>query len=75
MGEGPASTHYGNGIQPLHLIESMSLGFHEANVVKYVARWRSKGGIQDLEKARFYIDRLIQLNQSPTEGAHEDGRG
>ena len=33
--------------------------FAQANVVKYVLRWQKKNGVQDLEKARYYIDRLI----------------
>ena len=33
--------------------------FAQANVVKYVLRWQKKNGVQDLEKARFYLDRLI----------------
>ena len=31
----------------------------QANVIKYVLRWQKKNGVQDLEKARFYLDRLI----------------
>ncbi len=30
-------------------------------VIKYLCRWRSKNGIADLEKARHYIDMLIEL--------------
>jgi hypothetical protein len=30
-------------------------------VVKYVSRWRDKGGIDDLHKARHYLDKLIEL--------------
>ena len=30
-----------------------------ANVIKYMWRWKDKGGKQDLEKARWYLDRLI----------------
>ena len=33
--------------------------FAQANVIKYVLRWQKKNGVQDLEKARYYIDRLI----------------
>ena len=36
------------------------LGFCEGNVVKYVSRWKLKNGRQDLEKARHYIDILLQ---------------
>ena len=31
----------------------------QANVIKYVLRWQKKNGIEDLEKARFYLNRLI----------------
>jgi hypothetical protein len=52
--------HYDFAIQPIDFIEAAGLGFHEANVVKYVSRAKHKGSqLQDLEKARFYLDRLI----------------
>lgn len=31
-----------------------------ANVIKYVWRWKRKGGVEDLRKARWYLDKLIQ---------------
>ena len=33
-----------------------------ANAIKYLWRWKQKGGVQDLEKAQWYIDRLILSN-------------
>lgn len=30
-----------------------------ANALKYICRWKHKNGIQDLEKAQWYIQRLI----------------
>jgi hypothetical protein len=52
--------HYAKGaVQPIDLIDAMDLGFYEGNVVKYVSRWRDKGGVEDLKKARWYLDRLI----------------
>lgn len=55
-------SHYRNGgIQPVEYIESNHLGFCEGNVVKYVTRHQHKGGRQDLEKAKHYIDLLIEL--------------
>lgn len=47
-------------IQPIDYIEANELGFHEGNVVKYVTRWRSVDGLKDLEKAEWYIQRLIE---------------
>lgn len=48
-------------IQPIEYIHANKLNFFEGNVVKYITRWREKGGISDLEKARHYIDLLIEL--------------
>lgn len=49
-------------IQPWDYIAANGLGFFEGNVVKYVSRWKDKDGLQDLQKARHYLDKLIALN-------------
>jgi hypothetical protein len=55
-------THYKNmPIQPVEFAHVNRLGFIEGCVVKYISRWRSKGGIADLEKAKHFIDILIEL--------------
>lgn len=46
-------------IQPFEYIMANSIPYSEGNIIKYVTRWRNKGGIKDLEKARHYIDLLI----------------
>ena len=48
-------------IQPVEYIHANGLGFCEGNIVKYVSRWKDKGGVKDLEKARHYLDILLQL--------------
>jgi Protein of unknwon function (DUF3310) len=48
-------------IQPVTYIHSNGIGFFEGNVIKYVTRWRAKGGVEDLKKARHYLDLLIEL--------------
>jgi hypothetical protein len=54
--------HYqGKAIQPWDYIVSNRLGYLEGNVVKYVSRWQDKGGRQDLEKARHYLDKLLEV--------------
>jgi hypothetical protein len=54
--------HYKDmAIQPVQFIHANGIGYFEGNVIKYVARWRKKNGIADLEKARHYIDLLIKL--------------
>lgn len=67
MMESPLATQVGGGhykdmaIQPVEFIHANGLGYFEGNVVKYVSRWRKKNGVADLEKARHYIDLLIEL--------------
>lgn len=54
--------HYRSlSIQPVEFIHRNQIPFLEANVIKYVCRHKLKNGRQDLEKARHYIDLLIQL--------------
>lgn len=54
--------HYkGCAIQPIEFIHANGIGFAEGNVIKYVSRWRAKGGVEDLRKARHYLDLLIDL--------------
>lgn len=48
-------------IQPVEFIHANGISFFEGSVIKYVSRWRSKGGINDLKKARHFIDLLIEL--------------
>ena len=35
-------------------------GFCVGNAIKYLWRWKHKGGVEDLEKAKWYIDKLIE---------------
>lgn len=45
--------------EPIDVIERWGLGFHLGNAVKYIARHDAKGGLDDLRKARWYLDRFI----------------
>lgn len=52
--------------RPVEAIDvTEALPFLEGNIVKYVWRWRSKNGVEDLRKARFYLDRLIANAERP----------
>jgi hypothetical protein len=55
--------HYDMEIQPITYIMANGLGFCEGNIVKYVSRYKEKGGIEDLKKARHYLDMLIEQEQ------------
>jgi len=61
--------HYNQGtIEVIDFIEDWGLTFSEGSVVKYVTRYRYKGKpLEDLKKARFYIDRLIKAEESASE--------
>lgn len=50
-------------IQPVEFIERNNLGFCVGNVIKYVCRYKSKNGIEDLEKAKHYLDILIDIEK------------
>jgi hypothetical protein len=54
-------SHYNKGIEMWDYAHSHNLDFFEGNVVKYVTRWRHKNGIEDLKKAKQYLDKLIEI--------------
>lgn len=55
--------HYKDfAIQPIEYILANDIPFLEANVIKYVSRWKDKNGVEDLEKAKHYIEILIERN-------------
>ena len=61
--------HYKTAIQPIDYIMENGIGYCEGNVIKYVSRWRDKGGIEDLYKAKHYIDFIVakELRDEPEE--------
>lgn len=61
-------SHYaGRRFQVWDVILDWSLGYLEGNVIKYVSRFRSKNGIEDLLKARHYLDKLIEVEAAKLE--------
>ena len=57
--------HYKSmAIQPYEYILGNNIGFMEGAAIKYLSRWRSKNGIEDLEKAKHCIDLLIDWEKS-----------
>jgi len=56
-----AGGHYKDmAIQPVEFIHRNNIGFIEGCAIKYQCRWRLKGGVEDLKKARHFIDILIE---------------
>lgn len=59
-------SHYKQlAIQPTEYIIKNNLDFAEGNVIKYVTRYKLKGGVEDLKKARHYLDMLIDIQENP----------
>lgn len=57
--------HYkAKAIQPWDYIVANNIGFLEGNAIKYLTRWREKGGIEDLKKAQHYVEKLIEVEQA-----------
>ncbi len=51
-------------IQPIGFIVKNNIGFVEGNILKYILRFKDKGGVQDLLKAKHYIELLIDSTKS-----------
>lgn len=58
-GKLPCPAHYDKAIQPWDYISANKLGYYEGNVIKYITRYKDKGGIDDLKKAQAYITKMI----------------
>lgn len=60
--------HYkGFTIQPIEFIHTNGIPYIEGNVIKYICRHKQKNGLEDLLKAKHYIDLLIQLQYQKTD--------
>jgi hypothetical protein len=58
--------HYKSyAIQPVEFIHKNKIPYIEGCAIKYLCRWREKGGIEDLKKVKHYIDLLIEMEQQP----------
>lgn len=65
-------SHYqtSTGLETIEVIEAFTAGLqggeatNTGNVLKYICRWKKKNGLEDLKKARWYLDRLIHLVES-----------
>lgn len=78
MPDDPVShpAHYTDGkIEVIDFIEDKGLGFHLGNAVKYIARAGKKDpdkAVEDLEKARWYLDREIRRRKDGADDSRND---
>ena len=49
----------------------MFVGFMTGNIFKYLTRWQQKNGVEDLKKAQFYLNRLIEFEAEDTSYSKE----
>ena len=57
-----AGTHYKKFvIQPVEFITKNDVPYIEGNIIKYICRWKDKGGIEDLDKVIHYVELLKEL--------------
>lgn len=60
-------SHYQGKVECIDCIESATAGlngieaFCTGNAIKYLYRWKKKNGIEDLKKAKYYIDKIISI--------------
>jgi len=54
---------YGN-LQPWDVIIAWNMGYLTGTALKYLARWRDKGGIDDLKKAIHFIEKQIEVAEA-----------
>lgn len=72
-------SHYKNesGLEAIDVIDAFTKGlegieaFDMGNVVKYIFRWKSKNGLQDLKKAQWYLNHLIEHVEKGEENKRE----
>ncbi len=60
-------SHYGD-TRLMDLLIDKQVPFAEANIMKYVFRWREKGGLKDLDKAKVYLEALIKHEELKNAG-------
>jgi hypothetical protein len=51
-------------ISPIDYIEANEMKFAEGNVIKYISRFESKNGVEDLYKARQYLSFVIEREEA-----------
>lgn len=58
-----AGSHYRAGMQHWDLMAHNRVGYFEAQITKYITRWKKKNGVQDVEKSVHYHEKLTELLQ------------
>jgi hypothetical protein len=60
-------THYAGRVQHWDMVDMFQLDYFQGQITKYVMRWHKKNGLEDLLKARHFLDKYIELNSNQAE--------
>lgn len=55
--------HYRTSIQHWDFVAANDLDYFQGQITKYVTRWKKKNGIDDLYKARHFLQKYIELKE------------
>ena len=64
--------HYLASIQHWDYVAANNLDYFQGQITKYVTRWKQKGGVQDLLKARHFLDKYIEIQLQEEGGPTKD---
>jgi hypothetical protein len=67
--------HYRSEIQHWDYVWANDLDYFQGQITKYITRWREKNGVEDLRKAKHFLEKYISLVEAEEEAACEPGRG
>jgi len=59
--------HYNSPIQHWDYVVANDLDYFQAQITKYITRWKKKNGMSDLLKAEHFLQKYIELNKVETE--------
>ena len=59
-------SHYAGTFQHWDIVDEFQLDYFQGQITKYVMRWKKKNGMQDLEKAKHFLEKYIELNTVQT---------
>jgi len=61
-------SHYQSPIQHWDYVLANDIPYMEAQIIRYITRWRKKGGLSDLHKAQHFLEKLIEVNRGVQTG-------
>lgn len=59
---------------PWDVILKWNLGYLEGTALKYIARWRDKGGLDDIRKAIHFLEKLLETETEKSLGQHNPSK-